>query len=107
MNATRKVSHAQEILTTLHDPTDIDRFTSARDFLTQHLIHKREILNGRDFIFSGPCEEIHSALKNLIEIEHKAGRFLEFDFAKIDEIFLLRVVGEECHQDIIDTYFEP
>ncbi len=106
MNATRKLTHAEEILTSLHDPGEIDRFTSARSVLKQHLILKREILNGRDFLFSGPADEVHRALKNLLIIEHKAGRFLEFDYAEVDEIYLLRIVGEACHQDVIDTYFD-
>ena len=106
MNATKKLSHAEEILTSLHDPEEIDRFTSARGLLKKHLILKRDILNGKDFLFSGAHEEVHRALRNLIIIEHKAGRFLEFDYAEIDDIFLLRVVGEACHQDIIDTYFD-
>jgi hypothetical protein len=107
MSSARKLSHSEEILSSLSEPEEIERFTSARRVLQGHLFHKREILNGRDFLFSGPPEELHGALKNLVDIEHRTSRFLQFDYAQIDDFFLLRVVGEECYQEIIDTYFAP
>jgi len=78
----------------------------AREVLQEHLACTREILNGRDFVFSGPEELIHRALHDLVAVEHQAGRFLLFDYARVDEYYLLRIVGTEGYKDTVDSYFQ-
>jgi hypothetical protein len=98
-------SHIDEVLSTVRDPEASERFMRARRLLQEHLVYTREILNGKDFVFSGPEQEVHDALRNLVAIEHQAGRFLLFDYAKVDDYYLLRIVGTEAYKDAIDTYF--
>jgi len=100
------MSRAEEIAVSLGDPGAAERFTAARQFLRLHLLVRREIPNGRDFLFSGPAAEIQEALKELVAIEHRAGRFLQFNYARIEEYFLLRVVGGPDHSSVIETYFD-
>jgi hypothetical protein len=106
VTAERRRSHAEEIAFSLGDQKALERFTSARTYLQQHLVVKRVIPNGRDFLFSGPGHDLQTALKDLVEIEHRASRFLLFDYAQIDDYFLLRVVGGGEYQETIDTYFD-
>jgi hypothetical protein len=96
----------EDIVAVLKDDAKVERFTAAQQFLRQHLIHRRDILNGKDFLFAGGSAEVHQALKTLVAIEHEASRFLQFDYVQIDEYFLLRVVAEALYQDMIDTYFD-
>ncbi len=98
-------SHIDEVLSSVHDPQASRRFMRARQLLQERLVCTREILNGKDFVFSGPDEEVHQALHDLIAIEHQAGRFLLFDYAKVDEFYLLRIVGTEEYKSVIETYF--
>jgi len=102
----QRPSHTDEIAVSLGDQKAVARFRVARGFLQQHLVVKREIPNGVDFLFTGLAGELHGALKELVEIEHRASRFLQFDYAQIDDYFLLRVVGGEEHQETIHTYFD-
>jgi hypothetical protein len=106
VTAERRRSHAEEVAVSLGDRKALERFTVARAFLQQHLVVKRDIPNGRDFLFTGPERDLQSALKDLVEIEHLASRFLQFDYAQIDEYFLLRVVAGEDYQATIDAYFD-
>jgi hypothetical protein len=99
-------SHIDEVLSAVRDPESSGRFLRARQTLQEHLVYTREILNGEDFVFSGPEEEVHQALRNLVTIEHQVGRFLLFDYAKIDDFYLLRIVGTERYQEAIRAYFE-
>ena len=101
-----KRSHADEIAFSLGDRTAVERFHNARRLLQQHLVVKREIPNGKDFLFTGPREQLQQALKDLVEIEHRASRFLLFDYAPVEDYFLLRVIAGSEHQETIDTYFE-
>lgn len=98
-------SHIDEVLSSVHDPQASERFMQARQTLQEHLIYTREILNGKDFVFSGPENLIHLALRDLVAVEHQVGRFLLFDYAKVDEYYLLRIVGTEGYKEAIDTYF--
>ncbi len=106
MTADRRRSHAEEVISALRSQDEREKFTRAREFLTRHLVHKREIFNGRDFLFSGPAPEIHEALRNLRDLESRCSRFLEFDYAQVDDFFLLRIVSHPQYQDTIDTYFD-
>jgi hypothetical protein len=99
-------SHKDEIVATLRDAESIKRFTDVQSLLKSHLVHTREILNGKDFLFAGPSGLLHDALRYLIEVEHQSNRFLHVDFAQVDEFFLLRVVGSEADQEMITGYFE-
>lgn len=106
MNAARKRSHAEDIGIALGDPQAVERFTVARRFLQAHLVVRREIPNGVDFLFSGEAADLHAALKDLVEIEHRASRFLLVDYTEIDEYLLLRVIGGAEHRETIEGYFD-
>jgi hypothetical protein len=98
-------SHIDEVLASVRDPQESQRYMRARQVLQEHLVHTREILNGKDFLFSGPDELVHQALRDLLAIEHQVGRFLQFDYARVDEFFLLRIIGTEGYKEAIDSYF--
>ncbi|MFN0157241.1 MAG: hypothetical protein ACKVRP_04110 [Bacteroidota bacterium] len=99
-------SHSEEVVSTLPDVKDRDRFTNARLLLKQHLIHTREVSNGKDYLFAGPRGQLLVALKDLRDLEQRCSRFLQFDYAEVEEYFLLRIVSLSQHQEIIETYFE-
>jgi hypothetical protein len=90
----------------LDDERDGERFAAARTLLQRHRVHTRDILNGKDFLFSGSAEAVLAALKDLVDIEHRRRRFLQFDYVQIEDYFLLRVVGSSKHQDVIAAYFD-
>lgn len=90
----------------LVDPRDRERITGIRSLLRRHRVHTRDIVNGKDFLFSGPSEELHIALRDLLEIEHRSSQSLHFDFAQIDQYFLLRITGFKDQQDTISEYLE-
>ncbi len=106
MTAGRKRSHADEIALSLGDRGAAERYSAACAYLRQRLMVKREIPNGRDFLFSGPERELQEALRELVSVEQKASRFFQFDVVRIDEYFLLRVVAGAEHREAIDHYFE-
>ena len=106
MTTGRRRSHAEDVVSALPSEQERERFTEARLQLKRHLVHKREVPNGRDYLFSGPSEVLHPALKDLRDLESRCSRFLEFDYARIDEYFLLRIVAISAHQAVIDTYFD-
>lgn len=97
--------HRDESVSSLSHGKSVAQFTEAHAFLKRYLVHTREILNGRDFLFLGPKPELHEALKLIIEIEHKSDRFLHVDFAQVDEYFLLRLVGSGTSLSVISEYF--
>ncbi len=99
-------SHIDGVLSAIHDPQATERFMRARQTLQEHLVYTREILNGKDFVFSGPENLIHLALHDLVAVEHQVDRFLLFDYAKVDEFYLLRIVGTGAYKDAIESYFE-
>ena len=82
------------------------RIAGIKSLLRRHRVHTRDIVNGKDFLFSGPSEELHIALRDLLEIEHRSKQSLHFDFARIDQYFLLRITGSRDQQDAISEYFE-
>ncbi len=81
-------------------------FAEARNLLKGHLVHTREIPNGKDFLFLGSRETLHGALTQIVDFEHKSKRFVHVDFAEVDGYYLLRVVGLEEDQQRISTYFD-
>ncbi len=104
--AQQRSSHIEEVLSSVRDPESSERFMRARQTLQEHLVYTREILNGKDYVFSGPENLIHIALRDLVAIEHQVGRFLLFDYARVDEFYLLRIVGTEGHKEQIESYFD-
>ena len=104
--AQQRSSHIDEVLSSVRDPQVSERFVKARQVLQAHLVCTREVLNGKDFVFSGPAGVVRKALHDLVDIEHRAGRFLLFDYARIDDFYLLRIVGTEEHQEAIEAYFQ-
>lgn len=106
MSPGKRRSHRGEIVATLRYEKQIAQFTNAQALLKEHLVHTREIPNGKDFMFLGPQEELHDALRLIVEIEHKSSRFFHIDFAQVDQYFLLRLIGLEKDQPIIVGYFD-
>jgi hypothetical protein len=106
MSPGRTRTHAEQVVSALRNQEERDRFTRSRQALKQHLIHKREVPNGRDFLFLGPAEELHEALRSLRDLESHCTRFLEFDYAQIEGYFLLRIVGLPQYLETIDAYFD-
>ncbi len=98
--------HAEDVLSGLKNRSEVESFTAARIVLLQYLIHTREIPNGCDFLFSGPANEIHGALRTLVDVERMHGSFLSLDYARVDEYFLLRVTGSGQYGEMIRGYFE-
>lgn len=82
------------------------QYDEVRGLLRKYLVHTREILNGKDFLFLGPRNVLHEALARIVDFEHGKKRFTYVDFAEIEEYFLLRVVGQETDQHHISGYFE-
>ena len=105
MNESASHSPKDERVGTLRDTPTTRQFIDARDLLKRYLVHTREILNGKDYLFLGPKTELHNALKLIVDVEHGNSRFLHVDFAQVDEYFLLRVVGSEANQQLISEYF--
>ena len=99
-------SHKDGALAALQNKETVAQFTAAQALLKRHLVHTREIPNGKDFLFLGPQEELHNALKLVVEVEHASGRPLHFNYVEVDQYFLLRVSGPEAEQQIIAAYFE-
>ena len=106
MTPTSKRTHAEEIKVSLGDPRAAEQFTAVQQFLRAHLVVRRDLPNGKDFLFAGNAAELQRALKDLVAIEHRASRFLLVDFAKIDDYFLLRVIARPEYIDTIETYFD-
>jgi len=106
MTPAQKRTHIQDIAIALGDPKAAERFSAARKFLQAKLAVRREIPNGMDFLFSGETAPLLSALKDLVEIEHRASRFLLIDYAKIDDYLLLRVIAGPEHRKTIEGYFD-
>jgi hypothetical protein len=102
----RRRSLNGEAVGTPRDKETMQTFAGARRLLKKHLVHTREVPNGRDFLFLGPNVELHDALRLVIDVEQKNRRFIHFDFARVDEYFLLRVLGTEADQVHITGYFE-
>jgi hypothetical protein len=106
MNEGKRRSHKDEVVASLRDKQIIQHFIDAQAFLRRHLIHTRQILNGKDFLFLGSRDELHDALKLIVNVEHEYNRFIHVDFAQVGEYFLLRVVGSEADQLLVSGYFE-
>jgi hypothetical protein len=106
MTSGRRRSHADDVLSALQSRDDRERFAASRALLKSHLVHTREVPNGRDFLFSGPAEELHDALRVLRELETRCTRFMEFDYARIEDVFLLRIVAHPRYLGTIETYFD-
>ena len=106
MNEGRHRSHKDDVVASLRDTVTIQQFLAAQALLKRHLVHTRQILNGRDFLFLGPTGELREALKLIVNVEHEYSRFIHIDFVQVDEYFLLRVVGSEADQQLVSGYFE-
>jgi len=99
-------NHTRELLAALPDPRDAKKFLASIRALQPRLVHTREILNGRDFLFAGPAAELREALQSLVEVERRGNCPLQLNYAQLEGYFLLRVVGSEECQDLILSYFE-
>jgi hypothetical protein len=99
-------NHTRQLLSSLADPRDVEKFLSSVRVLRPCLIHTREVPNGRDFLFAGPDADIRAALRVLVELEPQGSCPLQLNYAQIETYFLLRVVGSEDCQDLVLSYFE-
>lgn len=99
-------NHREELAATLANRADIDRLIGALQVLRPHLVHTREVPNGLDFLFSGPEEDLHAALRTLTEIERHGKCGLHIDYVRIDAFFLLRILGSPECQDQILSFFD-
>jgi hypothetical protein len=106
MNAQKGRSHADDVIASLRGTETAAKFTAARTLLRRHLIHTREIPNGKDFLFLGPKTELHDALRVIVDVEQAGGKRLHFNYAELVGYFLLRVSGSEADQENITGYFE-
>jgi hypothetical protein len=106
MKPKRRSLRGEDAGGTLTDPRERERLGVIKSLLRRHRVHTRDIVNGKDFLFSGPSEELHRALRDLLEVEHRAGKSLLFDFAQVDQYFLLRITGPKEHQEVISEYFD-
>jgi hypothetical protein len=106
MTRGRRRSRRDEVVVTPRDEETVRRLTEVRALLKRYLVHTREILNGKDFLFLGPKDVLHEALRFLVEVEHRGNRFIHVDFAQVDEYFLLRVIGSGVDQQALSGYFE-
>ncbi len=106
MTIKKRSPRAGEPGAALMGPREQRRLDAVKSLLRRHRIHTRDIVNGKDFLFSGPSEELHTALHDLLEIEHCAGKMFLFDFAQIDQYFLLRITGPKEYQEAISEYFD-
>ena len=106
MSEGRHLSHKDEVVASLRDKQVIQQFLDAQALLKRHLVHTRQILNGKDFLFLGPRDELHDSLKLIVTVEHEYSRFIHIDFVQVDEYFLFRIVGSEADQQLISRYFE-
>jgi hypothetical protein len=98
---------SSDIVASLRDRAEVERYTAACRVLRTHIVHRRDIPGGKDFLFSGPPDALHDALRVVVAAEHRANRLLQTDFAQIDEYFLLRMTGGEDSQAVIAGYFTP
>jgi hypothetical protein len=101
-----KVSHCETLLAALGDSDDAKRFTAARSLLRRQLVMARETPIGRDYLFAGGQDDLRRALKDLVAVEHRLSRMLQFDYAPLSGYFLLRIVGAEDQRSEIAHYFE-
>jgi hypothetical protein len=59
-----------------------------------------------DFLFSGPPNTLHDALRAVVVAEHARNKGLQLDFARIGAFYLLRVLGGPERQEEIVAFFE-
>ena len=102
----KTLARIEQVASSLGDREVVERFRTALLFLQMHLIIKRDIPNGKDFLFSGPANRLQDALKTVVSIEHKSSPSLQLDYARIEEYYLLRIVGGAEHQEVIEKYFD-
>ncbi len=99
--------HIVELVSSLADQGEQERFMKALNTLGPHVVHKREVSNGKDFLFGDTSESLHDALKDLVSLEHHVHHKVQFNYARLENFFLLRITGKTDTQPLIDTFFEP
>ena len=87
-------------------PDSSDRLKQVKASLKQYLVHTRELLNGCDYLFSGPESEIHTILSHLVKAERRPIHDIQFNYVKVENYFLLRMMGSEKHQREIRAFFD-
>ena len=74
--------------------------------LREWIVHTRDVANGKDYLFSGPEQEIRNHLKSLISAEKMRSADLMLTYVHLDEYVLLRITGPPSAQSTIGKYFE-
>jgi hypothetical protein len=101
-----KGTHVGNLLAVLAGSDEAARFAAARAILRRRLVLTRNTPIGCDYLFGGNAAELRSALKDLVEIEHRHGKELLFDYAPLNEYFILRIAGTDEKRGDIMRYFE-
>ena len=99
--------HINDIVSSLPDQSEKERFMKALNALGPHVVHKREVSNGRDYLFESGSQPLHDALKELVSLEHCVGNSVQFNYARLEDFLLLRITGKNEIQPLIDAFFEP
>ncbi|GEM_PF-2279003 len=100
-------THIVDIVSSLSDQNEKERFTKALNALGPHVVYKREVSNGKDFLFEGTSGSLHDALKDLASLEHCVSNAMQFNYARLDNFLLFRITGKAEMQPLIDAFFEP
>ena len=77
-----------------------------RGNLRQWIIHTRNVANGRDFLLSGPEDQIQRNLEMLVAAERKSSSGVVLTHVHLDEYVLLRITGPPRTQSAIARFFE-
>lgn len=99
--------HVDGLLALLRESEEARRFQSARSILRETLVMTRDTPIGRDYLFEGTPDGVRDALRDIVAIEHRHGCGLHFDYALLEDYFLLRIVGSAELRDVIVRYFDP
>ncbi len=99
--------HIADIVSSLSDQSEKERFMKALNTLGPHVVHKREVSNGKDYLFDSASESLQEALRDLVSLEQRVGHTVQFNYARLEDFLLLRITGRTETQPLIDAFFEP
>jgi hypothetical protein len=102
----RSRGHIANVVSGMTDQSEKAKFMKALDTLGPHVVHKRVVPNGRDFLLGDTSSNVHEALKDLASLERRVSHAVKFDYARLENYFLLRITGKTEHQSMIDGFFE-
>jgi len=93
-------------------PEDERRIVAIFGVLKPRLVHTREVLDGVDFLFSGPEDEVLEALRGIAALEQGKDPLPRVDFVRLEGYVLLRVYGSSdlaqiCKSSLLDPEGPP